>query len=599
MTRNSGQVVSTAVAQKKAIDVSTEAAISKARAADIARGQLATATGVESTRLVVQALESTPRLAVPRSVVTGFRGLTPSRLHVFVDAKTGDVLSSEDEVKDGTGNSFYNGVVTIATSGSGSSFSMQDSTRPGIRCGGQNGVTFTGTDDTWGNASGTNLETACVDALYAVQREWDMLGAWLGRNGINGSGGGFPRRVGLNDANAFWNGSFTSFGHNSANTQQATSMDIVGHEFGHAIFQTTPGGSGSGNENGGINESTGDIFGALTEAFAANPNDPADFLVGEEVNLVGTGEIRNMFNPSAEGDPNCWSTAIPNTEVHAAAGPLNHWFYLVARGSNPAGGPASPTCNGSTVTGVGIQKAGQIYYNAMLAKTSTWRYANVRLASLNAAVNLFGASSPECATVKAAWNAISVPVQAGEPTCGGGGGTVTVNNPGNQTWDRRHGEDPPDGGERRFDLHLVGQRAAGGAVDQPLQRADLGDTDDGQHVLRDGDGQLGRPVRLGHVQLDHQPGRRGRDLRDRPEAGEPRLRVRRDRLERELRRDRPERHGLAEPADALGHLQRLARRLRPDAHRHGLGDDPGRLHQLDPLVLAAHRQRRDDGEHGV
>jgi Zn-dependent metalloprotease len=148
------------------------------------------------------------------------------------------------------------------------------------------------------------------------------------------------------------------------------------------------------------------------------------------VTISTSGPIRFMYNPSLAGDPNCWSTAIPNTEVHAAAGPLNHWFYLVARGNNPAGGPASPICAGgpASVTGVGIQKAGQIYYNAMLAKTSTWRYANVRLASLNAAVNLFGASSPECATVKAAWNAVSVPVQAGEPTCGGGGGT-TVTSP--------------------------------------------------------------------------------------------------------------------------------------------------------------------------
>jgi hypothetical protein len=253
-----------------------------------------------------------------------------------------------------------------------------------------------------------------------------MLGTWLGRNGINGNGGGFPARVGLNQANAFWNGSLTNFGHNSANTQQATSIDVVAHEFGHAIFQTTPGGAGSGNENGGINEGTGDLFGAMTEAFANNPNDPPDFLVGEEVNLVGSGEIRNMFNPSAEGDPNCWSTAIPNTEVHAAAGPLNHWFYLLAQGSNPAGGPVSPTCNGSTVTGVGIQAAARIYYNALLAKTSTWRYANVRLASLNAAVNLFGANSAQCTATKAAWNAVSVPVQAGEPTCGGGGGGTTV-----------------------------------------------------------------------------------------------------------------------------------------------------------------------------
>ena len=89
-----------------------------------------------------------------------------------------------------------------------------------------------------------------------------------------------------------------------------------------------------------MNESTGDIFGALTEFYANNPNDPGDFLVGEEANLIGNGPIRNMYNPSALGDPNCWSTSIKNTEVHAAAGPLNHWFYLLSQGSNAS--PTSP-----------------------------------------------------------------------------------------------------------------------------------------------------------------------------------------------------------------------------------------------------------------
>jgi Zn-dependent metalloprotease len=105
-----------------------------------------------------------------------------------------------------------------------------------------------------GNGSGTNLETACVDAYYAEQQEWNMLRTWLGRNGIDGNGRGFQARVGLNDTNAFWNGRFGSFGHNSANNLQATSIDVVAHEFGHAIFQFTPGGSGAGNETGGLNE---------------------------------------------------------------------------------------------------------------------------------------------------------------------------------------------------------------------------------------------------------------------------------------------------------------------------------------------------------
>lgn len=251
-----------------------------------------------------------------------------------------------------------------------------------------------------------------------------MLSAWLGRSGIKGDGTGYPARVGLNDVNAYWDGSITNYGHSDDNARQLTAIDIVAHENGHGIFHTTPGGSTGGNETGGMNEATGDIFGALTEFYANNPNDPGDYLVGEEADLVGAGPIRNMYNPGALGDPNCYSSSIPNTEVHAAAGPLNHWFYLLAQGSNAS--PASPTCNGSTVTGVGLQTAGKIFYNGLLLKTSSWTHAKARVATLTAAKNLYGTT--DCTTfnrVKAAWDAISVAAQSGEPTCGGstGGGT--------------------------------------------------------------------------------------------------------------------------------------------------------------------------------
>jgi hypothetical protein len=43
--------------------------------------------------------------------------------------------------------------------------------------------------------------------------------------------------------------------------------------------------------------------------------------------------------------------------------------------------------------------------------------ANVRVASVNAAKNLTPGSCTLFNTVRAAWNAISVPAQAGEPTC--------------------------------------------------------------------------------------------------------------------------------------------------------------------------------------
>ena len=217
---------------------------------------------------------------------------------------------------------------------------MSDSTRSGVSCANQAGTIYTGPDDVWGNGSGTNLETGCVDVLYSVDKEVDMLSAWLGRSGVKGNGTSYPARVGLNDVNAYFDGTKTNFGHSQDNARQLTAIDIVAHENGHGVFETTPGGSTGDNETGGMNEATGDIFGALTEAYAANPNDPADFTVGEEADLVGDGPIRYMYNPSVVGDPNCWSSSIKNTEVHAAAGPLNHWFYLLSQGSAALAGVA-------------------------------------------------------------------------------------------------------------------------------------------------------------------------------------------------------------------------------------------------------------------
>ncbi|MET8335220.1 M28 family peptidase [Streptosporangium canum] len=425
--RTGQEVGSVASGQRAEIKVGVKSKVDAATAAVTARGKLPTVESVSTPRLVVHAAGKQPRLAW-EVVVTGATEQAPSVLHVFVDALDGSVVDSYDDVRAGTGNGFYNGnPVTIQTSGSGGSYSMTDNTRPGLRCGGQNGSAYTGTDDAWGNGQGTNLETACVDALYAAQTEWNMLRDWLGRNGFNGSGGAYPARVGLTDVNAYWNGSYTNFGRNQANTQQATPMDVVGHEYGHAIFQFSgSGGAGSGNEAGGLNESTGDIFGALTEHFAANASDPPDYQVGEEVNLVGQGPIRYMYNPSTNGDPNCYSSSIPNTEVHAAAGPQNHWFYLLAEGTTPGGGkPSSPVCSGpSSLTGIGIQKAGQIFMSGLNSKTTPWTHAKARSTTVAAAKQLFPNSCVEVNATKAAWAAVNVPAQSGEPTC-------TVNPPGN------------------------------------------------------------------------------------------------------------------------------------------------------------------------
>jgi Zn-dependent metalloprotease len=291
---------------------------------------------------------------------------------------------------------------------------MTNASAPSLVC--QNAATnatFTGADDVWGDGNPATRETGCVDAFYSAEMERQMLSAWDGRNGMNGSGGWVPTRVGLDDINAYYDGSQVQIGHNTAN-QWIGSLDVVAHEYGHGIDDKTPGGI----SRGGTQEFVADTFGAATEWYADNPADTPDYTVGEEINLVGSGPIRVMYNPSLAGDANCYSKRVAAGEVHAAAGPGNHWFYLVAEGSNPTNGqPASPTCNGATVTGIGIQKSEQIMYNAMLLKTSRSSYLTYRTWTLTAAKNLFPGSCTEFNTVKAAWDAVRVPAQKGDPTC--------------------------------------------------------------------------------------------------------------------------------------------------------------------------------------
>ena len=432
VTNGAGQTISSSVAMTKPIgSLSVTPSLSSASAEAVATRQLSTVSKIESTQLVVNALGDAPRLAWEYTITgTGAEGY--SRLTVDVDAVSGAVIRTQEHVLHGSGTAAWNGPnpVTINTVQSGGTFRMQDPTITNLSCqDAANNTTFSGADDVWGNGNATNRETGCVDAFFTAQTEVRMLSQWLGRNGMDGAGGAWPIRVGLADLNAFYDGTQVQVGHNSAN-QWIGSLDVVGHEMGHGVDDHTPGGiSGSGTQ-----EFVADTFGASTEWFANEPTqfDGPDFLVGEKINLQGNGPIRNMSNPSAVGDPNCYSSSIPNAEVHAAAGPGDHWFYLLAEGTNPTNGqPTSPTCNSTTITGIGIQNAMKIMYNAMLMKTTASSYLRYRVWTLQAAKNLFPTCN-EFNVVKAAWNAVSVPAQTGEATCTGPT-TLALANPGSQT----------------------------------------------------------------------------------------------------------------------------------------------------------------------
>ena len=420
MTDRSGEVITSSVAQTRPVDLaSTTPRIDADRAVEVSRGAIDTVESVEpGSRLVVVQDGGSSSLAW-ETVVRGTDHGEVSRRSVYVDAASGEVLTTREHVVHGQGNAAYSGPspLPLDTRGASGTYYLQDPQTTSRVC--QDAATnrtFSGTDDVWGNGSPTSKETGCVDAFFATQVMEQMLAGWLGRNGENGSGGWVPLRVGLDDVNAYYDGTQIQIGH-SQSGQWIGSLDVVAHEYGHGIDDKTPGGI----SRAGTQEFVGDVFGALTEAYSnqSASYDPPDYTVGEEVNLVGQGPIRNMYNPSAVGDPNCYSSSIPSTEVHAAAGPGNHWFYLLAEGTNPAGKPASTTCNGATgLTGIGIQAAGKIFYNAMLLKTSSSSYLKYRTWTLQAAKNLTPNDCTNFLKVKAAWDAVSVPAQAADPTCG-------------------------------------------------------------------------------------------------------------------------------------------------------------------------------------
>lgn len=414
-TDAAGDAMYTSVAQSAEIgDLAVTPQLSAAQAARVAKAQLRTVSAVEGSTLVVDTTGGDARLAWSATVDgTGAKGL--SRLTVLVDALTGKVLGRTEHITEATGSgegAIY-GKVEFATTPVRQGFALQDPQVPTLVCqDAANNRTFTSADDTFGDGDGTDRETGCVDAFFMAGKQIEMLAQWLDRDGQDGKGGSFPLRVGLQEENAFFDGTQVQIGFNSQGDFLG-SADVVGHELGHSIDATTPGGISGGNTS----EFVADTFGASTEAFINSPNDPPDFTVGEEVDLLGTGPIRDMRDPASLGDDDCFSGQTAREEVHAAAGPGNHWFFLVSQGTDGNGQGASPTCDDSTVTGLGIEDAIKIMYNAMLLKNSNSSYPQYRVLTLQAAKTLFPGSCTEFGTVKAAWDAVSVPAQNGEPTC--------------------------------------------------------------------------------------------------------------------------------------------------------------------------------------
>ncbi|ATZ24379.1 M4 family metallopeptidase [Streptomyces lavendulae] len=380
----------------------------------------------QGARKVIWAAEGAPVLAY-ETVVGGVQsdGVTPSKLHVVTDARTGAKITEWQAVEKGIGNTEYSGQVTLGTSQSGSNYTLTDAGRGGHKTydlnGGSSGTgtLFTSTSDTWGNGSPSNRQTAGADAAYGAQLTWDYYKNVHGRNGLRNDGVAPYSRVHYGNAyvNAFWDDSCfcMTYGDGTGNNHPLTSIDVAAHEMTHGLTSVTGNMTYSG-EPGGLNEATSDIMAANVEFAANNPNDVGDYLVGEKIDINGDGTpLRYMDKPSKDGgSKDAWYSGIGSIDVHYSSGPANHVYYLMSEGSGAKviNGVSydSPTSDGLPVTAIGRDAAAKIWFRALTVgyfKSNT-NYAAARTATLQAAADLYGQGSTTYNNVANAWAGINV-----------------------------------------------------------------------------------------------------------------------------------------------------------------------------------------------
>ncbi|MEU3980493.1 M4 family metallopeptidase [Streptomyces sp. NPDC026672] len=382
----------------------------------------------ESPRKVVWAADGKPVLAY-ETVVGGMqKDGTPNELHVITDAVTGAELYSYQGVHTGTGESQYSGEVTVGTTREqDGTYSLTDAERGGHKTYNLNrttipgrGTLFTDPDDHWGDGTVDDDQTAAVDVHYGVALTWDYYKAEHGRNGIRNDGVGSYSRVHYSRgyANAFWDDACFCMtygdGFSGGGIGPMTEIDISAHEMTHGVTSATAQLVYSG-ESGGLNEATSDIFASAVEFGAGNPEDVGDYLLGEKIDTLEPGKpIRYMDEPSKDGESaDAWYDGVGDLDVHFSSGIANHFFYLLSEGSGKKTINGvdydSPTADGSTLTGIGRDKAAKIWYRALTTyMTSNTDYHAAREASLRATEDLYGPDSTEREAVNAAWAGVNV-----------------------------------------------------------------------------------------------------------------------------------------------------------------------------------------------
>ncbi|MEZ4778740.1 MAG: M4 family metallopeptidase [Flavobacteriaceae bacterium] len=332
------------------------------------------------------------------------------RADVYIDAHTGELIFENTKIHQNvgaTGTTLYNGVQSFRAEQIVGGYRLrQTASGNGIQTFDATSGVQNATDII---SSTTNFSTnaAAVQAHWGTERTHQYFLQKHNRNSFDGNGALIKSYITPESASPYasWTGSVMHYSVGYGNNFGAlTSLDIVGHEFTHAVIDYSADLIFS-YESGAINESFADIFGEMVENFAQGTN---DWLCGAD---VFTGGTRSMSNPKSKGHPDTyqgqyWQTnSNDNFGVHTNSGVHNKWFYLLAVG----GSGINDNGHSYTVNGIGIQKAAEIAYRNLtwyLTPTSDYHYTCE--SSIYAAIQLYGPNSPEAIATAQAWRAVGL-----------------------------------------------------------------------------------------------------------------------------------------------------------------------------------------------
>lgn len=400
----------------------------------------------DAPELVVFARRRAPVLAYELSLSSlPKKDQAPGFWKYWVDALTGEVISRYNDVKDISAPSANGSNATITGNillgeGGGiksvtgwhdntySAYYLYNKDRKWFIYNVSTNSSYTDADtyahrttSSWGTTDRGEMSGAvCFDATQAYfadvhgRDSYDDANAYARAN----------LHEGVDYVNAFWYPPLQQFFFGDGDGSIADSlvvMDIVGHEFTHAVTEHTAD-LVYAYEPGALNESFSDIFGACVEFDtqfdgrsyypSASPG-KADWLMGEDSWKSSTAlrDMRNPRNAATVGSDgvqpsryfgeNWYAGDGDNGGVHINSGVQNFFFYLLCEG-----GSGDNDGIGYNFTGIGIADAEQVAYRALTVYcTSSTDYRAVRGAWLSAAADL---NPAWVATVDDAWLACGV-----------------------------------------------------------------------------------------------------------------------------------------------------------------------------------------------